>query len=83
MEQILFLGISDFCRCVTDAWKCLKRLEVFSVFLSGAGRSSGDKEGGCDLSMCCLHLNKGPMFTFYDGLEHGLSEVGWADVGGS
>lgn len=53
------------------------------MFLSGAGRSSGDKEGGCDLSMCCLHLNKGPMFTFYDGLEHGLSEVGWADVGGS
>lgn len=51
MEQMLLLGITDFCRCVRGVWKRLKRLEVFWVLLSGGGRSSGDKEGVHGLGM--------------------------------
>lgn len=42
VEQMLLLGITDFCRCVRGAWKHLKR---FLVLSSGGG----DKEGVCGL----------------------------------
>lgn len=84
MEQMLLLGITDYCRCVRGAWKHLKRLEVFLVLPSGGGGSAGGKEGSAWFghTRWRLHVNKGPMFIFYDGLEHGLIEVGKADIGG-
>lgn len=50
---------------------------MFLVLLSGGGGSAEHKEGV--RATWCLHLNKGPMFILYDGLEHGLIEMGKAD----
>lgn len=66
VEQMLLLGITDFCRCARDVWKHLKRLEVFLVLPSGGGGSAGGKEGSAWFghTRWCLHVTKGPLSFF-------------------